>query len=382
MHKRYRLEKAIRTGQLLGKFFLHKTSAEENTQVDTWRNQAERNKHLLEKIGEEDILQSRIHLYNRIDPQEEWKKLKLPPTSVALPKYYPWAIAASILVFLSLGAYWLLKTPDPGNTIYAEIQPGNYKAILYTSPDRQINIQENSNLLVKQDSSVLIANNQLIYSTTQTDPAQNIMKVPRGGEFKIRLADSSEVWINSGSTLKYPSAFKGGKRIVELDGEAYFIIAPSKEQPFIIKTRQSAIQVYGTAFNVCAYHEDPIEYTTLEHGSIGLSAGKEEKRLQPGEQAILDKSGQILIQKVNARKYGNWRNGVFLFEKEQLENIMLKLSRWYDVEVFFADEKARHLHFTGDLNRYEDIHPLLDMIELTTRISFTVHNRTIIVESK
>lgn len=382
MRKRHRLEKAIRTGQLLGRFFLHKTSAEENAQVDTWRDQAERNKRLLEKIGEEDILQSRIHLYNRLDPREEWKKLKLPPVSVARPGYYPWAIAASVLVFLSLGAYWLFKTPDPAGVIYAEIQPGNYKAILYTSPGRQIHIQENSNLLVKQDSSVRIADNQLVYSTTQTDPAQNILEVPRGGEFKIRLADGSEVWINSGSTLKYPSAFNAGERIVELDGEAYFIVAPSKEQPFIIKTRQSAIQVYGTAFNVCAYSEDPIEYTTLEHGSIGLLAGREEKRLQPGEQAVLNKNGEIRIQKVNAQKYGSWRNGAFLFEKEQLGNIMLKLSRWYDVDVFFMDKEAKHLHFTGDLNRYEDIRPLLDMISLTTRISFTVHNRTIIVESK
>ena len=119
--------------------------------------------------------------------------------------------------------------------------------------------------------------------------------------------------------------------------------------------------------------------TTLESGSIGLFVDDKEFRLTPNEQAILNPSKDVKILKVDARQQSVWRHGRFLFANERLEDIMAQLGRWYDVNIFFVGTRARELHFSGEIDRYEKIDKVLRMIELTTNISFSINGKTITI---
>ena len=149
--------------------------------------------------------------------------------------------------------------------------------------------------------------------------------------------------------------------------------------PFIVKTSQSTIQVYGTSFNVKAYPDDSYQKTTLEEGSIGLRVNDHEFKLVPNQQAVLNTANEVNIIKINARQQSVWRHGRFLFDNENLEDIMAQLARWYDVNIFFVGPKVKNLHFSGEIDRYEDIERVLHMIELTTNISFTINGKTITI---
>lgn len=383
MDNRHVLEEAIRFGQILGRFLLGKSSEQENKHLEAWMKETEENKQLLQEMNLEKELRERILFYKRIDPREEWRKSPFQKTGKSLR----WAAyAASAVIVLSVGIYCFL--PKQQEIIIAGpsvIQPGKYKAVLYTGTGEEIRIHENADMVVNKDSSLVVRDNQLIYQNCPEPVEEEVVNrlvVPRGGEFKLCLPDGTQVWINSNTVLKYPAAFNRNSRTVELEGEAYFVVAPDSLSPFVVKTGKAQIKVYGTAFNVSAYHDDGLQYTTLEHGRIGLLVHDQEYILQPGDQALLNDQGVVDVRQVNAVKAGLWRDGFFSFENESLEEIMKKLSRWYDVEVFFMDERTKYLHFTGDINRFESILQILEVMELTTNISMTIKNRTVTIQSK
>lgn len=211
----------------------------------------------------------------------------------------------------------------------------------------------------------------------------NTIEIPRGGEYVLALSDGTRVWVNSGTRLVYPVCFTGTERVVELDGEAYFQVSRDTARPFIVRTGGSSVKVYGTSFNVNAYGEDSHAWTTLETGSVGVLVGGREYRLRPGEQAdVVKESGEVRVREVNPRAYCSWHEGAFIFEEERLETILTRLSRWYNVEVTYADEAMKELHFTGDLDRYEDFTEVLSMIALTMKVDFVIENRNVSVKYK
>ena len=204
-----------------------------------------------------------------------------------------------------------------------------------------------------------------------------------GGDFFVVLSDGTRVWLNSQTRLVYPTCFVGSERVIELDGEAYFQVARDTTMPFVVRVGKNAVRVYGTSFNVSAYREDANMITTLETGSVGLWVGEKEYRLVPGDQAdVTVATGTVVKYRVNADAYCSWRNGTFIFEEERLESILNRLSRWYNVDIFYQNESIKDLHFTGDLGRYEDFMEVLKLIGLTTNVEFVVNGRNIIVKYK
>lgn len=207
----------------------------------------------------------------------------------------------------------------------------------------------------------------------------NTMFVPRGGEYALELADGTKVWLNSKTTLKFPARFTGATRTVELDGEAYFEVVRDAGKPFIVRTSDSRITVHGTKFNVYAYSEEPLRHTTLCEGSVSVTAQDGEFLLAPGQQVYADGSGPPTLRRVNADLYASWHRGCLLFENETLQNIMLKLSKWYNVEIAFTDEGLKTLHFTGDLKRYERLETILNFIQETCDVGFGVQDGVLVV---
>ncbi|MDE7347916.1 MAG: DUF4974 domain-containing protein [Muribaculaceae bacterium] len=209
--------------------------------------------------------------------------------------------------------------------------------------------------------------------------------VPRGGEFVVTLEDSTRVWLNSESRLVYPARFASDSRRVELEGEAYFEVSKNPEAPFFVEAAGQRVKVYGTEFNIRAYPEDALVYTTLSSGSISLTptTGGGEVFISPGKQAMFDKeTAKAAIRNVDIERVTGWRHGRFVFEEQSLRQIMRDLSRWYDFKYEFADEDAAETIFMGSIPRYSNFKTAIAILEKSGGLSFKVKDNRIVISSK
>jgi len=219
----------------------------------------------------------------------------------------------------------------------------------------------------------------------RSDVGQLCLDVPRGGEFKIVLEDSTEVWLNSETTLMYPETFLSTERRVRLKGEAYFKVRSDAARPFYVDTDEQTVRVYGTSFNIRAYSDEPCVYTTLETGSIsiarsGLLSG--ELLMSPGHQALLDRSDMKLnMRVVDPKIITSWRNGRFVFEEQPLSAIMRDLSRWYDFRYEFSEPELEKVVFMGSIPRYADFTTAISILEKCGGLRFSAVDGKVVVSS-
>ena len=202
---------------------------------------------------------------------------------------------------------------------------------------------------------------------------QLCLDIPKGGEFKIVLDDSTEVWLNSESKLIYPEKFSDKERRVIVKGEAYFKVAHESNRPFRVETDGQVVTVHGTEFNVKSYKEDKNVLTTLVEGSISLSKanGSGEVMLRPGHQSQFSKQdASTTVRTVNAEMVTSWRYGKFVFENQTLEEIMQELSRWYNFEYEFSNNDLKQIEFMGSIPRYSQFDTALTILEKSGGIHF------------
>lgn len=212
------------------------------------------------------------------------------------------------------------------------------------------------------------------------------LEVPRGGEFKVTLEDSTEVWLNSESTLRYPEVFGTDERRVEVSGEAYFKVKKDTSRPFYVISAGQKIRVYGTTFNVRAYTDEQSVLTTLESGSISMTridgAGGELK-LSPGHQTVFDKSEEkVTVRTVNPEVVTAWRYGKFIFDEQPLSVIMRDLARWYNFKYEFADQSAASIVFKGKMSRHDKLEDVLEILAYGGNVNFLVKNGTVYIERR
>src|SRR5690606_27432069 len=208
---------------------------------------------------------------------------------------------------------------------------------------------------------------------------ENTIATPLGGEYQLILPDGTKVWLNAASSIRYPVDFGHGARKVTISGEVYLEVAQQKNQPFYVRTGNTQIEVLGTKFNVSAYQEDQEVRTTLVEGRVNVLAYGREQLLKPGQQATVNqKNGPIRVAEVDVEDALAWRNGYFSFSNEPLEQVMKKISRWYNVEVEYAMDPANK-RLEGTVSRMEDIHDLLKALELTKTAHFKIKEGEFIV---
>lgn len=380
------IEETIKQALRIGNYLTGKSNEEKSPASLSEKDKDPNDETIVREVLSRQNVENSLEQYKRLNAglERDWKKWQTSRKHrIRIIRYRIAGIAASIILLFAAGTYWFhagQKTTLPSPS--AQIQAGGFKATLYTGDKKVIEIKENMQAVLSQDSSVVVNHNELKHTETSGTPTTNTLVVPKGGEFAIVLADGTKIWLNADTRLKYPTFFTGNKREVELEGEAYFEVQHDNKMPFIVKTSQSAIRVYGTTFNVKAYPDDSFQKTTLEEGSIGLLVSNKEFKLVPNEQAILNTDNKVNIIKINARQQSVWRHGRFLFDNENLEDIMAQLARWYDVNIFFIGPKVRDLHFSGEIDRYENIEKVLHMIGLTTNISFSIKEKTITITSE
>jgi len=206
----------------------------------------------------------------------------------------------------------------------------------------------------------------------------NTVSTPKGGQFKIILPDGSLVWLNADSQLKFPSAFIGADRKVELEGEAYFEVAKNKSLPFKVITRKEEIEVLGTHFNVNSYGEEETSSIALLEGKVKVAISSTDfDFLAPGQQAVV-KNGSMTIHPVNLSEAVAWKNGEFMFNDENMKSVMQKIARWYDIEMVLAPQ-LENISIWGTVSKYEDIREVLKVIEMTGSVHFKIEGRRIYV---
>ena len=383
---RTQIEETIKQAIRIGNYLTGKSNEEENPASLPGKDEDPSNEKVVREVLSKQNVENSLEQYKRLNTglERDWKKWQASRKHrVRIIRYRIAGIAASIMLLFAAGAYWLYPeqkaiVPSPP----AQIQAGGFKATLYTGDKKVIEIKENMQAVLSQDSSVIVNRNELKHTETSGRPIINKLVVPKGGEFAIVLADGTKIWLNADTRLKYPTFFTGDNREVELEGEAYFEVQHDDKMPFIVKTSKSAIRVYGTSFNVKAYLDDSFQKTTLEEGSIGLQVNDKEFKLVPNQQAVLNTANEVNVIKIKARQQSAWRHGRFLFDNENLEDIMAQLARWYDVSVEFQDESIRNLHFTGDIKRHANFSIILKALTSSVNVNYKLNGRELILYMK
>lgn len=232
--------------------------------------------------------------------------------------------------------------------------------------------------VVKLNSGRLAYNAQPGSQNNITTSSLNVLSTPKGGRYRVVLSDGSIVWLNSGSSLRFPAAFSGGERRVELTGEAYFEIAPHAAMPFRVQVKDMEVTVLGTSFNIMGYVDEEQVKTSLLQGAVKVKNEKAGLQLAPGQQAQLDKNGTLkLVRHANMEEAVAWKEGLFYFDRADIQTVMRQIARWYNVEVDYKE--TINEHFNGKINREVDLSKVLQMLELTEKVHFRVTDRRITV---
>lgn len=309
-----------------------------------------------------------------------------------------YAAAAVIFITVSIGTYFLLQRQDkqPAHiAVQADHSPGSNKAILTLANGKKIVLDKSANREIVQLPGMTIKNTsdgQIIYTITadqsivEADQSRaeagkamrlNTISTSRGGQYQVVLSDGTRVWLNSASSITYPTTFDHKQRLVELHGEAYFEVAKNKNVPFSVKTAQQTVEVLGTHFNINSYTDEPLLKTTLLEGSVKVVAGDNQVILTPGQQLKLNflQSSMKVDNHVDLDKVLAWKNGVFSFENEDLKSIMRQVARWYNVDVVYSGIIANDKFF-GEISRNSNLSQVLKILELNN-VHFDITGKTI-----
>ncbi|MNK55041.1 fec operon regulator FecR [compost metagenome] len=285
--------------------------------------------------------------------------------------------AAVILIALIAGTYSYFNQSDRSPVLATSVKtntkpiiPGGNNAVLQLADGSQVILNKTADGQVANQSGVQVIktkSGELLYrftgNTTAKAAAINTVSTPRGGQYHLILVDGTEVWLNASSSVKFPSAFVGNERKVEVTGEVYFEVAKNKTKPFIVHTDQSDIKVLGTHFNVNTYVDETYQRTTLLEGSIEIKRGNKKALLKPGQQASLNgKIDGIAVNEIaDLEAVVAWKNGYFQFEKSDLPSVMRQVSRWYDAEVIY-NGKIPAKQYSGKIPRNVSIAKLVEML--------------------
>lgn len=428
---------------LLYKYIREDISTEESVRLQNWVQQSGKNQQFFDKASNTKLLLENVSIkresLQQVDLDQAWQELKnlgweLPeePEVKVIPfNWRKYAVAASLLIVVLAGAYlWLKpvnKQPAEIATTPKEIKndvlPNTKNAVLTLADGTTIILDSAQNgMLATQGGMSVVKKDkgQLVYEgsplATEGSPlAYNTITVPKGSDVVfITLSDGSKVWMNAASSIRYPTTFTGNVRKVEITGEAYFEVAksvvasgtkqPGAKQSFIVQKGNMQVEVLGTHFNVNTYEEESNIKVTLIEGLVRVllrsarnDSQKSEVVIKPGQQAVVKVSptgvrhpeqsegseGAIRVkQDPNIEEVMAWKNGKFVFDNTGLETIMRQIERWYDIEVSYEGNiKGQEITLTGEISRYSNASQVLELLETTRFLQFTVEGRKITVKS-
>jgi len=308
-----------------------------------------------------------------------------------------WVRAAAVLILIFSGAIYFIQdkkhTQESAIILHDNkaannpLLPASNKAVLVLGNGSRIVLDDVSNgdITHQKGTKVIKLNSgQLSYQSTAGNAPTagameyNTLTTPKGGQYQVTLADNTIVWLNAGSSIRFPVAFTGKERVVELTGEAYFEVAKNAAQPFKVKVKNSEIAVLGTHFNIMGYDNESLVKTTLLEGSVKVNTPTTDIVLSPGQQSKMSENGGVVINKeADIEEVMAWKNGLFQFEGKDVESVMRELARWYDIDVIFTGKVNKH--FSGKITRNVSASKVFEMLEATGEIHFQVQGNRVSV---
>lgn len=326
-----------------------------------------------------------------IEPKWETKPAKKAAKQFSLW----WYAAAAIALLLGMGYYlWTLQSVGQEQrsvalaTAVAPVSitpPASTNAVLTLANGQNIGLDSASNGVIVQQGTtdvVKIADGEIVYRGDRGSAGFNTLTNPRGSRVvNVKLSDGTKVWLNVASSIRYPVAFAGKERRVEITGEAYFEVAHDVSKPFVVQKGSTDIKVLGTHFNVGAYDDESTLKVTLLEGSVSVASSgnpAKTKVIRPGEQARVGQNGAIaLAETVDLNEVMAWKQNMFSFHGESIEYIMRQVSRWYNVDVVF--QKPVKERFFAEVSKSTNVATLLEMLEATNSVHFKMDRNTIVV---
>lgn len=304
-----------------------------------------------------------------------------------------WWYAAAALLIMAAGAALVMmlngkqgQQPGLANSgpgVQQDVVPGRNQAMLTLADGRKIILDSAANGLLAQQgntSVVKLDGGQLLYKVAGNAAPEtlfNTMTTPKGGQYKLLLPDGTAVWLNAASSITYPAAFSGDRRLVTITGEAYFEVTKDAAKPFLVRTGATEVEVLGTHFNINSYNDEPAIATTLLEGSVRVTDGLHQSMLKPGQQARVQQQSIRVVNDVDVGQVVAWKNGFFQFDRADIRTVMRQLSRWYDVDVVYEGELPRD-RFGGRLPREARLSEVLRALE-QTQVHFRIEGKKIIV---
>jgi transmembrane sensor len=377
--------------KILSKYNNGEANVEEKRFLETFYNLFESEEDLVTAANEQEYEHVKDSIKNIIDNKITHGKKR---GFIKFKLTWLNAAAAVVALFLlSYSTYLLLKTDKVGTdelsrNNYKHIIPGGNKAVLTLADGTQLILDDSAKGELARQAGVVItkaADGRIIYHTIASNssaqqPSQNTITTPKGGQYQVVLPDSSIVWLNSSSSITYPTSFSGNERLVSLQGEAYFEIAKNKKLPFRVRSGIQIVEVLGTHFNVNAYNDEPEMETTLLEGSVKLSSPLSAALIVPGEQGVVAESGQILKRVVDTDSEIAWKKGLFSFKGQDIYAIMRQISRWYNIDVTY-DKGLPPEKYYGEIERSSRLENVFKILELNN-VVFSLQGKTVRVSYK
>jgi transmembrane sensor len=396
---------------LFEKYLRKECSAEEFEEMMTWlvaMDEGEKNrlsaplKELWDKAtahqlpSTSDQVDWDLVFHNVVDVEE---RIPAIPIEIDQNKRIGWKrIAVAVVIFgvLISASLWYLNRKTPKEIVKIEkpvthqpedILPKGNQAILTLSNGSVVVLDSTKNGIITNQGNVKVIkldSGQLAYSpvsangTESSEITYNTISTPRAAQYEVVLSDGTKVWLNAASSLRYPTAFSGQERKVELTGEGYFEVAKNKDKPFHVRVGTVEVEVTGTHFNIMAYEDEASIQTTLLEGSVKVSANGQSDVLKPGNQASLNRGdSKLTIGDANVQQAVAWKNGYFYFDRSDVKTIMRQVSRWYDLDIVY-ESNVPDMKFSGKIERNLPLSGISHLLE-SGQIHFRIEGKNIIM---
>ena len=369
-----------------------KLSEPEKKELDNWLAQSEKHRIYFQKWCDDERQNELLSKIGCYDPGEGWQQVVRKRNMRRNRRWWLVAAASVAILFGGLAVYRYSKIPVslPLASEETSIYPGKRMARLITPSGETVLLdtlrQTDTQQMKLHNDQGRVVIQAACGDANGDQPVYHCLEVPRGGEFSFLLPDSTTVFLNAESRLRFPDRFvPGSERIVYLSGEAYFDVKRDPRSPFLVCLEHSAVKVTGTSFNVKAYPDDTNEATTLISGTVSMGIGTTEQWivLKPGEQGYYDATRKTLLQQtVDVNYYTAWKDGVFAFYRQPLEEVMKTLGCWYLFDTHYQNEALKSILYTGKINRHASIRVVLHTFELMDELTFDIKGKEFIVRRK
>lgn len=366
-------------------------SLEEKKEFDDWYLSFEDNVVVDYTAEELSSIENELYrdIINRLGTVENINQ----PISSKYKNTYYW-VASIVSIFTIAAVFYSQQRRSPilQQTTTEVIIPGSKKGNLQIGQDRSYNLANlNEGTLLKNNGIEIkkVNDGEIIYIQYENhlfmpnDVMDNTVSTPNGGQYKLHLSDGTKIWLNAASEIKFPIAFVGDKRVVELKGEAYFEVSKDSKRPFFVRTSKETISVLGTHFNVNAYDGEPNSVVSLLSGRVEVTAIHNQlpSILSPGQQTV-NSATSMKIETFDLEESIAWKNGEFVFNNERLDEVMQRVSRWYDIQVHVDPEIAKILIW-GSISKSAQIDKVLKLIQMTNdSIDYRIVGRRVFMVQK